>query len=372
MPKGSKYYDASAAIQVIGGVLNNPSLLDSGQYDFRDIDFCNEFHKVIFGAIYNVKFNGAEKLNTKIIEDWLQGKEKSYAIYKANNGSEWMHNAFVKAEISNFDYYYNRLKKMTLLRTYDEIGLDVSWIYDPDNILDLQKKEEQEKEFDQKSLEEIADEIDQRIDRVREMVVDGDSDESCQAGEGLNELLEDLSIAPISGNPLWDKYFDQIVLGARMGCFYLRSGSTGTGKSRTAMADACYLACDEYFDVAKADWVSIGRKNPTVFISVELDISELQTMALAFISGVPENHIIRSELDFEEKARLKKAVEILERSDLYFEYYPDYSIKDIENCIRRHHTGEHKVSYVFLDYITSSMKIIEEVARASAGTYFSC
>ena len=42
--------------------------------------------------------------------------------------------------------------------------------------------------MDQKSLEEIADEIDQRIDRVREMVVDGDSDESCQAGEGLPSL----------------------------------------------------------------------------------------------------------------------------------------------------------------------------------------
>lgn len=364
---GSKYYDSPTAIQVIGCILNNPRLLEQeDKYTFREEDFCNELHKVIFGAAHYLQNNGAEKITRKVIENYLKDKPKSYGIYQANNGADWMHNAWLNADVENFDYYYQRLKKMTLLRTYDEIGLDVSWIYDPDNIEDNKKKKRQEEYLEEKTLTELADEIDNKVLRVREMVIDNDEDESCQLGDGIEDLLMQIKQKPIEGNRLFDDYFSTITLGARQGCFYLRSGSTGTGKSRTAMADACFLACDEYYDEIQKEWVSLGECCPTIFISVELDKEELQTMALSFIGCVPENHIIRNELSFEEQQRLQMAVQILRRSQLYIEYFPDYSLKDIENCIKRnirvHHTG-----YVFLDYITSSMRIIEEVSRASGG-----
>ena len=112
------------------------------------------------------------------------------------------------------------------------------------------------------------------------------------------------------------------------------------------MADACYLACTEYFNVDKDEWEKIGDACPTVFISVELDKEELQTMALAFISGVPENHIIRGEMSFDEIDRVQRAVAIINSSELYIEYFPDYSLKDIENCIKRN-LRVHKATYVF-------------------------
>lgn len=44
-------------------------------------------------------------------------------------------------QLAAFDYYYNRMKKMTLLRMYNKnVGMDLSWLYDPDNILDIKKK----------------------------------------------------------------------------------------------------------------------------------------------------------------------------------------------------------------------------------------
>ena len=42
---GSKYYDASSVIQVIGCSLKKPSLLDSdGQYFYNEDDFVSDFH----------------------------------------------------------------------------------------------------------------------------------------------------------------------------------------------------------------------------------------------------------------------------------------------------------------------------------------
>lgn len=364
---GSKYYDSPTAIQVIGCILNNPRLLEQeDKYTFREEDFCNELHKVIFGATYTLQTTGAQQINRKVIENYLADKPHSFGIYKANNGAEWMRNAWKNADVSNFDYYYQKLKKMTLLRTYNEIGFDVSWIYDPDNIEDTKKKKRQEEYLEEKTIAEIADEIDNKILRVREMVIDNDVDESCQIGEGMDKLVDDIQEKPIEGIPLFDPYFSEITLGARQGCFYIRSSSTGTGKSRSSMADACFFACDEYYDESQQQWVSLGECCPTVFISVELDIEELQTMALSFIGYIPENHIIRNEMSFEERERLKKAVQILKRSKLYVEYYPDYSLKDIENCIKRN-LRTHNANIVVLDYIATSMKIIEEVSRASAG-----
>lgn len=595
---GSKYYDSTSAIQVIGCILNNPHLLDEdGIYDFRAEDFNNEFHKVIFGSVYNLYNMGAEKLNTKVIEDYLSEKEHSFATYKANHGAEWLHQVYEQADILNFNYYYSRLKKMTLLRAYDNIGLDVSWIYDPDNIIDLEKKQEQSKLLDNTPIEEIADMIDNRVLHIREYLVDGDMDESCQIGDDAEKLLEELKQNPAIGYPLYDKVSSDIAMGARTGKFYLRSAATGVGKAipndtliptpngwrkvgdikvgdylfaqdssptkvlavfpqpeekeiwkvtfadgrvaeccgehlweyfedgkkrvedtqtiykrikkqkalknnfsvrvnspygnyiftksfvnslldieskcisfsrsrkeraaifdkeffclkevtllrglgiipqvthmknsfyrvsysendfsllekflngeeviaptkylkivdikktsqktdmtcftvdnkdhlflmndfivthntRNAMADACYMSCSSIYE--NGEWVDIGEKIPTIFISVELDKSELQTMAWSFVSGVPENHILENKYDFGEYERVVKAIQILKESKLFIEYLPDYNMKDIENCIKRN-IRVNKCSCVFLDYITSSMKIIEEITRASGG-----
>ena len=595
---GSKYYDSTSAIQVIGCILNNPHLLDEdGIYDFRAEDFNNEFHKVIFGSVYNLYNMGAEKLNTKVIEDYLSEKEHSFATYKANHGAEWLHQVYEQADILNFNYYYSRLKKMTLLRAYDNIGLDVSWIYDPDNIIDLEKKQEQSKLLDNTPIEEIADMIDNRVLHIREYLVDGDMDESCQIGDDAEKLLEELKQNPAIGYPLYDKVSSDIAMGARTGKFYLRSAATGVGKAipndmliptpngwrkvgdikvgdylfaqdssptkvlavfpqpekkeiwkvtfadgrvaeccgehlweyfengkkkventqtiykrikrkktlksnfsvrvnspygnytfaksfvnslldieskcisfsrsrkervatfdkeffclrevallrglgiipqvthtkngfyrvsysendfgllekflngeevlaptkylkivdikktsqktdmtcftvdnkdhlflmndfivthntRNAMADACYMSCSSIYE--NGEWVDIGEKIPTIFISVELDKSELQTMAWSFVSGVSENHILENKYDFGEYERVVKAIQILKESKLFIEYLPDYNMKDIENCIKRN-IRVNKCSCVFLDYITSSMKIIEEITRASGG-----
>lgn len=363
---GNKYYDTTAAIQVIGCVLNNPHLLDEdGTYSFSENDFSNDFHRVIFGSLHNLYNMGTTNLNTKTLEDYLQNKPNSLAIYNANKGAEWLHKTFKIAELENFDYYYSRLRKMTLLRAYDDIGLDVSWIYDADNLFDQELKEKQDKQFDEMSLNQIAEAIENKITRVREMAIDNDEDESCQIGDEAEELLKELETTPAIGYPLYDKFYDKIAMGARLGKFYLRSAATGVGKSRSAMADACWMACSEVYE--NGGWVSTGSENiPTIFISVELDKSELQTMAWSFVSGVSENHILENNYDFGEKERVLKAIQILKESSLYIEYFPDYSMKDIENCIKRN-LRTHKVQCVFLDYITTSMKIIEEITRASGG-----
>ena len=127
----SKYVDTAAIIQVIGSVYKNTSLLDSTEkYFFSEEDFPDKFHKIIFGSIYKIHELGAQKVTIENITDYLSSRPKLKAIYDSHDGNEFLQQVTEAAQPLSFDYYYNRLKKMTLLRAYDSIGLDVSKYYE--------------------------------------------------------------------------------------------------------------------------------------------------------------------------------------------------------------------------------------------------
>lgn len=375
----SKYYDSEAAIQVIGCCMRKPEYLASdGRFFFSEDDFCNDLHKVVFGAMYNLYNSGVVNHLGREIETYLKDKPKSLAIYKANKGREWMFRTFDDAHLDAFEYYYNRLKKMSLLRAYDSIGVDVSDIYDPDNILDLAKKQAQDEYFDNTSLEQLADDVESKFYFVRDMYVNNNDSDSVLVGDGIENLMADLRNTPARGWVMYDPYEDAIAMGARLGKFYLRSGSSGAGKSRTDVADACFFSCDEYYN-DKGEWERLYNRVPTLYISVELDIEELQTMALSFIGNIPEDHILDPELlTFEEEERLKHAMAVLERAPLRMQYLPNYGLKDVDNCIKRNirkykfpreneNGGVDYLSFqcVVFDYLTSSIKMIEEISQGT-------
>ena len=226
----SKYYDTSSVIQVLGCLYSNPSLVSNESYHLREDDFSNnDFHRVMFGVINNLVNTGSEKPSIADVENYLSTKPNSLAIYKANNGGEWIKQASANAEVMNYKYYYDRVKKMTLLRAYDNAGIDIKDIYDVDNIFDPEKKEKQEKMLDDSSIEEISEIIENRVLRIKEEVVYNDSDESCNIGLTARETIEELKEKPLVGNALYDRKLTEIALGARDGTFYLRSAATGVG-----------------------------------------------------------------------------------------------------------------------------------------------
>ena len=362
----SKYVDVSAIIQVIGCVFNNPNLLEcTDKYIITDEDFPLDFYKIVFGAIYKIHELGAKKIGLENINDFLAARPKSEAIFKTYKGEEWLLSASENAIEDSFEYYYNRMKKMTLLRAYDSFGIDVSNIYDPDNILDTKKKEKQEEYLDSASLDDIADKVDGLVEQIRMQYVDDIDGEAQQAAEGIEDLIERLKQYPEVGIPMYGPLINTVTRGARLKKFYLRSGATGLGKTRTMIADACNFACnriyDEYFG-----WIKNGTSEPTLYITTEQELEEVQTMMLAFLACVNEEHILNGNYVGDEEERVFEAARILKSSPLYIEVMPDFSLKDIEDKIKRG-VREHDVKYVVHDYIHTSLKILEEITRRSGG-----
>ena len=360
----SKYVDSSAIVQVIGCTMKDPSLLEDDRYFYNEADFANNFHRVVFGAINNLYTMGAKKVSCSDIEAYFENRPESKAIYYAGKGSAWLTEATSNADLNNFDYYYNRMKKMTLLREYESCGLDMSFLYNPDELYDSKKKKRQEDYLDSLSLNEIADLIDNKIFDIRAKCIDNATDEATNAGEGIFDLLQKLEENPDVGTGLYDKLINTVARGARLGKFYIRSAPTGVGKSRTMIADAATIAYNKIY--VNGQWQDNGISQPVLFISTEMELEEIQTMLLAFVANVDEDHIKKNRYDFNEKERVMEAAQIISTQPLYVEVIPDFSLKDIENTIKRS-IRVHGVKYCFFDYIHTSMKILEEITRRSGG-----
>jgi replicative DNA helicase len=254
---------------------------------------------------------------------------------------------------------------MSLLRAYDSCGIDVSDIYDPDNILDTKKKQLQEEFIDNSTLEEIALKVDNKIDAIKMQYVHDSFGEAYQAGEGIFDLLENFKKHPEVGIPMYGPLINTITRGARLRKFYLRSAATGLGKTRTLVADACNFACNRIYD-DNFGWISNGTKEPTLFIATEQDLQEIQTLMLAFISSVDEEHILNNKYEGDEEERVLEAARIIADSPLYVETLPDFSLRDIEDRIKKN-IRDHDVRYICHDYIHTSLKILEEITKRSGG-----
>ena len=362
----SKFTDLTSVIQVIGSVYNTPQLLEySDKYWIAEDDFEDKFHRIVFGAIYKLHESGAEKITIESINDFLKGRPTSKATYDMNKGDEWLLRASDVASNATFDYYYGRLKKMTLLRAYNNYGIDVSYIYDPDNILDIKKKQEQEDYLDNATLEEIAKKVDDRIESIKAKYVDDEYGEAYQAGDGVYDLIDRLKERPEVGVPLYGPLINTVTRGARLKKFYLRSAPTGVGKSRMMIADACYIGCNKIYD-ENFGWIKNGVAQPVLYITTEQEKDEIQTMMLAFLACVNEDHILNGKYEGDEEARVMEAAQILSNSPIYIEVMPDFSLQDVEDKIKKN-IREHDILYCCFDYIHTSLKILEEITKRAGG-----
>ena len=142
--KQSKYIDIASTLQVLGVLYQNPYLLDqTDKYFWNKEDFVSPLHQVVFESIYNLHAAGLNTLTIQNIEDYLAPKPEKAAIFKSYKGAEWLAKLTTSTTLASFDFYYQRLKKMTLLREYEKLQFDLSWLYDP-NELDTKLLQQQQ------------------------------------------------------------------------------------------------------------------------------------------------------------------------------------------------------------------------------------
>ena len=353
-------------MQVLGCLKNNPNLLTrTDKYDFNEEDFGEDFYTLIFGVLQNLKTQGLKKIDLLDIDNYLSTRPGAKKLYEDSKGAEYISNISEIADLGKFDYYYQRLKKMTLLRMYKEYGVDISWLYDP-NTLNIELKSQQEDWLDSVDRQAIVTAVDNKLDEIKSMYLNSSGNDKIKAGESIFELIEDLKNTPEVGIPMFGPFINTITRGARLKKFYLRSAPSGVGKTRMMVADICNFTCDEIYDLYEQKWIPNGTAEPSLYITTEQELDEIQTMMLAFLSGVDEDNILTGRYLAGEEERVKYAATVIQRSPMWVEELPNFSLDDVENRMRSY-VLDQDVKYIFFDYIHTSLKIMEEITRKTGG-----
>lgn len=361
--------DLNTYRQIIGCLMKKPLLLT----EFRDIqamDFDIKIPRYIFIIIYNMFKSGAMQLTPLEVDIEMENHEAAAVIYKSERGLDFLKESYDVSKLENFEYYYKRLKKLSLLRALKKNNYDIS-AYHREEFDSLREEEEANQRFEDSSIDEILMTIESKYNQIKADFINGGK-HSGNAAAGLNELVLDLMKNPEIGPSLCGRFFSTACRGARLGKYYLRSAASGTGKTRLAVFDACKIAfpihyshksCTFVVDKGKDGNVMDAQK--TLIITTEMGKDEIQTIVLAYLSGVNESHILTGHYDIGEMDRVFYASQIVEKYQEYFyiEEISDPNLTNVESTIKRYATIE-GVQYVFYDYIFSSPSLIAQFSGA--------
>ena len=139
---------------------------------------------------------------------------------------------------------------------------------------------------------------------------------------------------------------------------YLYSSNSGGGKSRTMVGNACGIA---YPRIEKGKVVMPTQLHPVLFIATEQRADEIQTMILAYISGVNEEKILLNTLSPDEKRLVGIAANIMIKYENNFiiEAVSDPTIQKLKSMMSSYILQEN-IEYIFYDYIFSSPGLLTE------------
>lgn len=352
--------DKNDVIQILGALMKKPGLLSkTDKYSLDVTDFSTRFEKCVFDAIYNLYFKGAQRITVIDIENYLESNDVAKLLYEKNNGREFLEDAEEFSQENNFDYYYEHFKKINALQDLKKLGFDTSDFYCKD--LTDPKSIEINQRFEKIEIGEIFDEVKKKILKVEQKFLKNDVSESSDAFEGLEEVLRKAKSREDIGLPLQGIIINEIMSGARKGTFCLRSGASGLGKTRTMIADACFLAFPFRFDWYTGKWEQKGNSRKVCYIATEQDKEEIQRMILAYVTGMNESKFKYGVFtDLEEKVILQAMGIIkLYRDNLQIVKIPNPTNELIKTVIREN-VVLYNIEYVFYDYIFIGPALLRE------------
>ena len=355
------YSNNLAIINVLAALIKNPLLFADNNYHFNIEDFPEQFHRIVFGAVDHLAHQGLQKIGYIDINEFLKQYPTQYQIFTQNNGVAYIQNCLSVFDEKNFNYYYKTLKKFSLLRMFQSQGFDVSEIYDLKEV-DPKKISEQQEAFDQMTANDIILHFETKIIQAKENF--GNSDDLVQnhMGDDIIGLIDELKKTPEMGMALLSAKLTTVYRGARKGCVYMESAPSGLGKTRRAVGEACNVAIPERYDTQKKQWIRTGYAEHALLIETELELKEIQTIVLAFVSGVPETHILDGKYEEGEEERVYKAGQLILESHLYMTAITNYDMDDIINVIKKYNQI-YGCDYIYYDYLSETLKIMAEGTR---------
>ena len=352
--------DNNASLYVLSSLMRDPLLIEDNRYALIKTDFTNPLQQIVFYAVFNLCKQGVSAITPQDVDFYLKQYPTQYGYYEQNKGFEYVLNTYQLTEGSDckqFDFYYNRLKKFSMLRDLDSLGYDISEFYDVNK--DFLERDKQDERLNNIKLIEIPNRIREKLVEVENRHIGKDQGTAQDAAKGLRDLVEELKQSPEVGLPLDGDILNYATRGARGGKLYIYSAPSGVGKTRYMVGNACAISLP-YIDDNKRVVVRDNLQK-VLFVATEMKADEIQTLILAYVSGVNEKNILLGNYSPDEWERIQMAIDIIEsyQENFIIESIPDPSMAMIKAKLAKYIVQD-SIEYIYYDYIFSSPGLLSE------------
>ena len=339
--------------------MSKPELLsETDKYFLEPGDFTQQLDKFIFSAIYNLYVNGAEKIHAADVDNYLQQNSLAKQLMEKENGLSLLQDCEIESEVSNFNYYYNKLKKFNLIRELQLSKDDIDEIYCED-ILN-ERYAEINNRFERMQAVDVVNMLKSKIANIENRYVLNNIAEESRPSDFIRQRVKEWKEKPEIGCMLQGEIFNTITRGGRKGKLYIRSAGSGVGKTRSMVGDACHIAYPIRFDPKVGKWVSTGSCEKVLYVMTEQDTEEIDTMIMAYLTGYNEDIFTYGTFD-ENDPRIQTAMDIMERyaDNMNYAKVSDPCSSVIKNLFRRRNLQD-GIENFFYDYIFSSPAMLDE------------
>lgn len=352
--------DKSVIQQVLGCLMKHPQYFSEvDKYSLTIADFSTRFERYVFTAILGLYRQGAKNISPLDIANFLEVDTTAKANFEQNNGVEFLQDIEEFSNEENFPYYYNKLKKLNLLRDLKKQGFDVSDFYMDD--LTNRRADEINSQFESLSVKEICDRVKSKLLVLESNYAQTGETEVESASSGMREFIGTMDETIEIGAPLQGHIYNKVFGGAQRQALTIRSGCSGLGKTRQAVGDACYLAYPIRYNSRTRQWEQQGSSEKVLFIVTEQTFPQIRKMILAYLSDINESRFKFGHFTDEETEVLNTAVDIMEKfsDNMVLVKMPNPTIELVKTIVRENCLTKN-IDYVFYDYIFIGPALLNE------------
>lgn len=342
-------YNSHAIEKVLTGLYLNNDLIISNEYPLRLEDFVDKKYQAIFTALYNLYVLGNSNIDINDIVGYFKEQQGMYEKFINDGGMDVLYQICNDSTPLNFDYNYGLIKKQSLLRDLNKIGIDTTDLYDKQLTPELFEK--QVAKFNALDIDDIFKHYEAKVNNLQNKYQNLIEKSCINVGDNIEELYNELQSIPEVGLPLEGEIYNTVTRGARLKKLYIDSGASGTGKSRRMVGNACHLAIPMYYNTETESWENTGLESKVLYITTELEHAEVQTLVLAYVSGINEDKILNNKYTNEEKERVELAIQYIKQyNNIIIEFLPNPTLASVQTIVKKHALQD-DIEYLFYDYI---------------------
>lgn len=353
--------DTRTETSVLAYIMHDTLILSDDRYILSADDFHIMTHKIAFSLIYNhAEAEGVKNCTPADVLGWFNQIHSPYIDdFNALVPVLSMEKEYSK-EIFEGDYKY--LKKLSLMRELKRNGFDISDFFSKNN--ENLGDKMIDSTFSQYTVESILNHEKEKLIKIENHHIGKDNGQSKLAAEGLKNLVEEFKENPEVGFPIDGDILNYTTRGARLGKMYLYSAPSGFGKTRFMLGAACSIALP-YLDADGKVVVREGGYRKVLFMTTEQQADEIQTMILAYVSGVNEKNILLGQYTPTESQKIETALKIIEdyKDNFLIDAMPDPSLAMVKTRLVKW-IIQGGVEYIFYDYVFTSPGLISEFSQS--------